>query len=140
MVKLVVKVHRLLVFLFVNFLIVSVAANSTILDTYAWTNRLVILITERNNSNLEKQAKQFFEEHTCNIVDRNLQLLHFLTDDPTISELPKKMQSQTGVWLLGYDGSIKAFSEDVQLLNDLFKTIDEMPIRQDELESGTTCN
>ena len=140
MVRLVVKVHRLLVFLFVNFLSVSVTANSTILDTYAWTNRLVILITERNNSNLEKQAKQFFEEHPCNIVVRNLQLLHFLTDDPIISELPKKMQSQTGVWLLGYDGSIKAFSEDVQLLNDLFKTIDEMPIRQDELESGTTCN
>jgi hypothetical protein len=69
-----------------------------------------------------------------------LQLLHFLTDDPIISKLPKKMQSQTGVWLLGYDGSIKAFSEDVQLLNSLFKTIDEMPIRQDELESGTTCN
>jgi len=140
MVRLVVKVHRLLVFLFVNFLSVSATANSTILDTYAWTNRLVILITERKNSNLEKQAKQFFKKHTCNIVDRNLQLLHFLTDDPIISKLPKKMQSQTGVWLLGYDGSIKAFSEDVQLLNSLFKTIDEMPIRQDELESGTTCN
>ena len=140
MVRLVVKVHRLLVFLFVNFLSVSVTANSTILDTYAWTNRLVILITERNNSNLEKQAKQFFKKHTCNIVDRNLKLLHFLTDDQIISKLPKKMQSQTGVWLLGYDGSIKAFSENVQLLNSLFKTIDEMPIRQDELESGTTCN
>ena len=50
------------------------------------------------------------------------------------------MQSQTGVQRAGYDGSIKDFSDDVQLLNDLFKPINEMPIRQSELESGTICN
>ena len=139
MVKLVIKPYRLLIFIFVHFSI-SATANSMILDTYAWTNRLVILITEKNKSSLEKQVKRFFEKHACNINVRNIKLLHFLTDDSIVSTLPKKVQSQTGVWLVGYDGSIKAFSEDAQLLNNLFKTIDEMQMRQDEIESSPNCN
>ncbi len=40
-------------------------ANSMILDTYTWNNRLVVLITDKDQTNLEKQVKTFFEEHEC---------------------------------------------------------------------------
>ena len=117
----------------------NVNATSMIFDEYAWINRLVIMITHKKNTDLEKQAKRFFESRVCDIEDRNLKLLHFHKSELAVAQLQKTMRSQTGLWLLGYDGSIKDFSEDGQLLNRLFQTIDRMPIRQDEMVSGPTC-
>ena len=110
------------------------------LDTYAWTNRLVILKTDKKDNNLERQVKEFFNKNKCDIDDRNIKLLHFYTNKSAVNQLPKTMHSQNGLWLLGYDGLIKAFSEDDQLLNNLFQTIDKMPMRQDEMTSEPTCN
>ena len=115
-----------------------VNANSVIFDEYAWTNRLVIMITDKKNTDLEKQVRQFFENHVCDIDDRNLKLLHFHNNELGLTQLQRK-HSQTGLWLLGYDGSIKDFSVDEQLLNRLFQTIDGMPIRQDEMVFGPAC-
>ena len=117
----------------------TVSANSMIFDEYAWTNRLVIMITNKKNTNLEKQVRRFFESHVCDIDDRNLKLLHFHKNELAVSKLQKIMRSQTGLWLLGYDGSIKDFSKDEQLLNRLFQTIDDMLMRQDKMVSGPAC-
>ena len=116
----------------------TVSANSMIFDEYAWTNRLVIMITNKKNTDLEKQVRRFFENRVCDIKDRNLKLLHFHKNELTVTQLQKK-HSQTGLWLLGYDGTIKDFSEDEQLLNRLFQTIDGMPMRQDEMAPGPVC-
>ena len=116
----------------------TVTAHSMIFDEYAWTNRLLIMITDKKNTDLERQARRFFENHVCDINDRNLKLLHFHKNEPTVTQLQKK-HSQTGLWLLGYDGSIKDFSEDAQLLNRLFQTIDEMPMRQGEMLHKPVC-
>ena len=131
--------YQLLICLVLCFLSGAVTANSMILDKYAWTNRLVILITNKKDTSLETQVKRFFESHACDVDDRNLKLLHFRTGKPVVTQLPKAMRSQTGLWLLGYDGSVKDFSEDGQLLNRLFQTIDGMPMRQDEVASGPAC-
>ena len=117
----------------------TVSANSMIFDKYAWTNRLVIMITNKKNTDLEKQVRRFFENRVCDIEDRNLKLLHFHKNELAVTQLQKIMRSQTGLWLLGYDGSIKDFSEDELLLNRLFQTIDGMPMRQDEMVSGPAC-
>jgi hypothetical protein len=117
----------------------TVSANSMIFDEYAWTNRLVIMITNKKNTDLEKQVRRFFENRVCDIEDRNLKLLHFHKNEVAVTQLQKIMRSQTGLWLLGYDGSIKDFSEDEQLLNRLFQTIDGMPMRQAEMVSGPAC-
>ena len=116
----------------------TVTAHSMIFDEYAWTNRLVIMITDKKNSDLETQVRRFFESHICDIEDRNLQLLHFHKNEVSVTQLQKK-HSKTGLWLLGYDGSIKDFSEDAQLLNRLFQTIDGMPMRQVEMLHKPVC-
>ena len=113
-------------------------ANSMIFDEYAWTNRLVIMITNKKNTNLERQVRRFFESHVCDIDDRNLKLLHFHKNEVALTQLQKRY-SQTGLWLLGYDGTIKDFSEDEQLLSRLFQTIDGMPMRQDEMTPEPVC-
>lgn len=116
----------------------AVNANSMIFAEYAWTNRLLIMITDKKKPDLETQVRRFFESHVCDIDDRNLKLLHFHKNEVSVTQLQKK-HSQTGLWLLGYDGSIKDFSEDGELLSRLFQTIDRMPMRQDEMASGPTC-
>ena len=130
---------QLLICLVLCFHSAAVTANSLTLDKYAWTNRLVIFITDKKDTSLETQVKRFFESHACDVDNRNLKLLHFYTDQPVVTQLPKTMYSQTGLWLIGYDGSIKDFSEDGQLLKRLFQTIDRMPMRHDEMESESTC-
>ena len=118
-------------------LCVSLEVNSMILDKYAWTNRLVIVVTEKNKNTLERDVRQFFALYRCDVEDRNLKLLSFFTDDPIVQQLPKSVQYQTGMWLIGYDGNIKAYSEDNQLLTKLFETIDKMPMRKSEMSSST---
>ena len=122
---------------FAFFIGVSFMANSIVLDKYAWSNRLLIVVTDKDENNLEKKVRKFFEQHVCDIDDRNLKLLHFFSDDPNVLELPSSIHHQTGIWLLGYDGNIKAHSEDGQLLHDLFKIIDTMPMRKGEMKSGS---
>ena len=133
-------IYQLLICLVLCFYSAAVTANSMILERHAWTNRLVILITNKKDTRLEIQVKKFFESYACDVDDRNLKLLHFFTDKPIVTQLPKALRLQTGLWLLGYDGSIKDFSEDGQLLNRLFHTVDGMPMRQDEMASGPACD
>ena len=124
-------------FFLVCHLCVSLEVNSMILDKYAWTNRLIIVVTEKNKNKLEKDTRQFFERHHCEVDDRNLKLLSFFTDDPIVQQLPTSVQSQTGMWLIGYDGNIKAYSGDSQLLTKLFEIIDKMPMRKGEMKLGS---
>ena len=133
------KTHWFLFYLVLYFHSGAVSADTMIFDEHAWTNRLVIMITDKKNTDLEKKVKRFFESHVCDVNDRNLKLLHFHENELAVTQMQETMRSQTGLWLLGYDGSIKDFSEGEQLLNRLFKTIDGMPIRQDEMVSGPAC-
>ena len=77
----------------------AVNANSMIFDEYAWTNRLVIMITDKKNTDLEKQVRRFFESHVCDIDDRNLKLLHFHKNELAVTQLQKNTHRQVcGFW------------------------------------------
>ena len=43
-------------------------------------------------------------------------------------------KDKTGIWLIGYDGNIKGYTEDNTLLSNLHNFIDNMPIRKDEMK------
>ena len=119
---------------------IPLTANPSSLEKYAWTNRLVILVTDKKTAGLKEQAEMFFKKHFCGVGDRNLKLIHFRSDRVAKTLLPKTIGSKTGMWLIGYDGLIKDFSEDKQLLERLFQTIDTMPMRQSEIKTGPVCN
>ena len=55
--------------------------------------------------------------------------------------VPKRYQGKTGIWLIGYDGEDKAYSQDLSLLDQLHKIIDEMPMRQNEMvNQNSSCD
>ena len=78
-------------------------------------------------------CKRIFCAIRIEIKDRKLKLLHFFVNELPIKELPSVMHTKKGIWLIGYDGSIKAYSEDTRLLINLFELIDSMPMRREEL-------
>ena len=43
-------------------------------------------------------------------------------------------KGKTGIWLIGYDGNIKGYTEDATLLSNLHYLIDNMPIRKEEMK------
>ena len=43
------------------------------------------------------------------------------------------MNNKYGIWLIGYDGKIKDFSNDDKIYLRLFDLIDSMPMRKDEM-------
>ena len=104
-----------------------------IIDNYSRINRLLIMITDEGENKLEKCVKEFFAQYESEIKDRKLKLLHFFVNDLPIKELPPVMHTKKGIWLIGYDGSIKAYSEDARLLINLFELIDSMPMRKEEI-------
>ena len=50
--------------------------------------------------------------------------------------LPLYFKNKKGIWLIGYDGNIKAYSRDNSLLLNLYSIIDSMPIRKLEIEAS----
>ena len=130
---------RFLISLLVCFFYGPANADYFNLAKYAWTNRLVILVTDKKDTELERQVREFVANNVCEINDRNLKFFYFSHDKMTMAQLPKKINARRGMWLIGYDGLIKDFSEDGQVLNRLFQTIDKMPMRQDEMTHGSAC-
>ena len=57
-------------------------------------------------------------------------------DDYSYINNTNYFKDKTGIWLIGYDGNIKEYSEDNTLLSNLHKLIDNMPIRKDEMKKS----
>ena len=58
----------------------------------------------------------------------------------SIYEIPPSVNKKQGVWLIGYDGFIKDYSENLDLLERVMKVIDEMPMRLNEIDNKiSTC-
>ena len=108
-------------------------------DKYAWSHRLVVVITKENQNGLRTGVDQFFADNACAVADRNLVKLFYKFGHETTKKLPQQMQNKTGLWLVGYDGEIKAFSSDTALLTQLFAKIDGMPMRKQEMQNIITA-
>ena len=132
-------IFRFLISLLVCFFYSAAKADYFNLAKYTWTNRLVILVTDEKDTELERQVREFFANNVCDINDRKLKFFYFNHDKMTMAQLPKKIRARRGIWLIGYDGLIKDFSEDGQILKRLFQTIDKMPMRQVEMTHGSAC-
>ena len=72
--------------------------------------------------------------NTCNITERNLVFFAYKFKSNEYQQLPIKFKSGKGLYLIGYDGNLKKFSKSIEFLDVLFELIDEMPIRQLEMQ------
>ena len=110
------------------------------LNSFAWEKRILLLIADKKNINLINQVNDFFKNNTCQNNLRNLELYKIIGVEIKNYKLPKMYDSQTGIWLIGYDGEIKLFSKNSSMLKKLYIFIDSMAIRKEEkLNQNYNC-
>ena len=96
-----------------------------------WEKRLLIISYEKEDDELITKSLNFISGNTCEINDRNLELIFFKKFKNKNFEKPKFVNAY-GIWLLGYDGEVKDFSSDSSIMLRLFSLIDSMPMRKNE--------
>ena len=99
-----------------------------------WEKRLVIISFEDKKDKIFLSSQKFIQENRCAVDDRNVQFIFFEKFKNTEFEMPKFVSNEFGIWLIGYDGSIKDYSKDDKIFLRLFNLIDSMPMRQNEMK------
>ena len=99
-----------------------------------WEKRLVIISFEDKRGEIFLSSQKFIQENECAANDRNVQFIFFEKFKNTEFKTPKFISNEFGIWLIGYDGSIKDYSKDNKIFLRLFNLIDSMPMRQNEMK------
>ena len=105
------------------------------LENYKWKKRILLLISKEESNALTNAVDKFFINQKCKNDERNLELLKIKKDDYYHIKNTNSFKDKTGIWLIGYDGNIKGYSEDYTLLSNLHHLIDNMSIRKDEMKN-----
>ena len=107
------------------------------ISNFKWEKRLVLLIAKDKDINLVRGVESFFKERACQNKNRDLELYKIIGNEITKYNVPSRYEGRTGIWLIGLDGSEKAYSNDLSVLDQLYEIIDEMPIRKNEMLQQT---
>ena len=118
-------------YLLIILLFISFETMAGQISELVWKKRLLIISYEKKDDELITKSLNFISENTCEIDDRNLELIFFKKFKNKNFEKPKFVNGY-GIWLLGYDGEVKDFSSDSSILLRLFSLIDSMPMRKNE--------
>ena len=104
------------------------------LENYKWKKRILLLITKEEDTVLASEVDKFFINQKCNNDERNIEFIKIKKDDSYFIKKTSYFKDKIGIWLIGYDGNIKVYSEDNTLLSNLHKLKDNMPIKKDEMK------
>ena len=103
------------------------------LSRYLWKNRIILTFADDQDHPDLIRLKAEMKENECEILNRDLLHFHFNNDGKT-GNLTTKSDRSFRILLLGKDGGIKYESKRSVSLIQLFKLIDSMPMRQDEMQ------
>ena len=109
------------------------------INSFSWDKRIVLLITK--NIHFINETDDFFKTNSCENEERNLKYIRIVGDDINKYIVPDRYKNKYGLWLIGYDGGDKSYSNDASLLKEIHNIIDTMTIRKSEMiEQNEKCN
>ena len=109
------------------------------INSFSWDKRIVLFITK--DIHFINETDDFFKTNSCENEERNLKYIRIVGDDINKYIVPDRYKNKYGLWLIGYDGGDKSYSNDTSLLNEIHNIIDTMPIRKSEMtEQNEKCN
>jgi uridylate kinase len=116
--------------------VMNAQAKSAALSTFLWTNRVLVVIAPGpQDANLLAQ-RRIYHEAAAAMAERDVVLVEAVGDDGHARAMRAQLsagRSGFTVLLVGKDGNT-AFAADKPLAADaIFKRIDAMPMRQDEM-------
>ena len=109
------------------------------INSFSWDKRIVLFITK--DIHFINETDDFFKTNSCENEERNLKYIRIVGDDINKYIVPDRYKNKYGLWLIGYDGGDKSYSNDTSLLKEIHNIIDTMPIRKSEMtEQNDKCN
>ena len=109
------------------------------INSFSWDKRIVLFITK--DTYFINETDNFFKTNSCKNEERNLKYIRIVGDDIIKYTIPDRYKNKYGLWLIGYDGGDKSYSNDTSLLKEIHNIIDTMPIRKSEMtEQNEKCN
>lgn len=109
------------------------------INSFSWDKRIVLLITK--DIHFINETDDFFKTNSCENEERNLKYIRIVGDDINKYTIPDRYKNKYGLWLIGYDGGDKSYSNDTSLLKEIHNIIDTMTIRKSEMiEQNEKCN
>ena len=111
------------------------------LKKYQWSKRVVVLVTKSNQIQLIEKAASYVNKYKYENFERNIILKRYNFFDIISNAVLGPEFHNTGLWLIGYDGHIKAYSPDEKILNQIHDLIDSMPLRKLEMsQNKSVCD
>ena len=108
------------------------------INSFSWDKRIVLLITK--DIHFINETDDFFKTNSCENEERNLKYIRIVGDDINKYIVPDRYKNKYGLWLIGYDGGDKSYSNDTSLLKEIHNIIDTMTIRKSEMtEQNEKC-
>ena len=117
-----------------------ISGNFLVGTPYLWKNRILLInIDEYEKIKLDLIKKE------CQIINRKLKIFvkkkkYFVDIKDSGNKFFLDSKFKFKVILIGIDGEIKYQSDELEDLTKYFSIIDNMPIRQTEIEDDSTCN
>ena len=109
------------------------------INSFSWDKRIVLFITK--DIHFINETDDFFKTNSCENEERNLKYIRIVGDDINKYIVPDRYKNKYGLWLIGYDGGDKSYSNDTSLLKEIHNIIDTMTIRKIEMtEQNEKCN
>ncbi len=145
--------NKMRILLIVALILMTSKLTGQNLDSHKWENRLILIISKTQESEVYKSQIEEFETSYKGFAERRLIIYLILPNQyksvdyqndksdnnwTTSSKLFKRYaddQSDFKVILIGLDGSIKLQQNDLLTTDKLFETIDAMPMRRSEIKN-----
>ena len=103
------------------------------ISEFNWEKRLLLVSYQNENDLIFNQSTKFISNYKCEINERNLKIIFFKNFKNKKYVTPIFIEDKYGIWLIGYDGNIKDYTEDDKIFLGLFDLIDSMPMRKNEM-------
>ena len=117
-----------------------ISENFLVGTPYLWKNRILLI----NIDEYEKIKLDFIKKE-CQIINRKLKI--FVKKKKSLVDTKDSgnkffldSEFKFKVILIGIDGEIKYQSDELEDLTKYFSIIDNMPVRQTEIEDDSSCN
>ena len=133
--------------LLVLFLVYSGIAKTQDLSMHQWKDRLILVVTSDTSHAVYRDQLKIFEEETSGMKERKLVQYKITPGQYQVGEgnhlwirsndlynTFKKTDSDLEVILIGLDGGTKLRRAVILPADELFATIDAMPMRQREMQ------
>ncbi|WP_462319622.1 DUF4174 domain-containing protein [Marinilabilia sp.] len=139
---------QILLFALVSILSTTIPMSAQDLSQHEWKDRLLLVLTTENSKELYKEQMDLFKDNIAGLEERKLVIYSVMPEKYKKGIQAEKWMESTRlndryreggkkfeVILLGLDGRVKLRQSEILSIEKLFRTIDAMPMRRNELRN-----